>query len=95
MTAVFAVSDLLALGILDFVHEHKIKIPDDLSIVGFDDDYISEYTNPRLTTFRQDSESIANLAADLLLQHVVGVPVPNKMIHIPCEFMERDSVQRR
>ena len=95
MTAVFAVSDLLAMGILNFVHEHKIKIPDELSIVGFDDDYISEYTNPRLTTFRQDSEGIANLAADLLLQHVVGVPVPNELIHMPCEFMERDSVIKR
>lgn len=95
MTAVFAVSDLLAMGVMNFVHTHDIKVPDELSIMGFDDDYISEYTNPRLTTFRQDSEGIANLAADLLLQHMVGLPVPNKMIKLPCEFINRDSIRLR
>ncbi len=95
MTAVFAVSDLLATGILNFVNEKKIKVPDELSIMGFDDDYIAEYTNPKLTTFRQDSEGIANLAADLLLQHMVGFPVPNELIHMPCEFMERGSVLKK
>ena len=93
MTAVFAVSDLLAMGVFNFARRRGIKIPQELSLVGFDDDYVSEYTNPRLTTFRQDSEGIANLAADLLLQHMVGLPVPNKMIHLPCGFMERDSVR--
>ena len=94
MTAVFAVSDLIAMGVRNFVREKGIKIPQELSIVGFDDDYVSEYTYPRLTSFRQDSEGMATLAADLLLQHMVGLPIPNKLIHLPCEFMERDSVAR-
>ena len=92
MTAVFAVSDLIAIGVLKYAEEHGIKIPEDISIIGFDDDQVSGYTNPRLTTFRQDSEGMANLSADLLLQHIVGLPVPNKMIHLPAKFIERDSV---
>ena len=92
MTAVFAVSDLIAMGVMNYSRDVGIKIPQDLSILGFDDDRVSEYTTPRLTTFRQDSEGIASLAADLLLQHMVGLPVPNKLIHLPCEFIERDSV---
>ena len=92
MTAIFAVSDLIAMGAMSYARENGLSIPDDLSILGFDDDRVSEYTTPRLTTFRQDSEGIATLAADLLLQHMVGLPVPNKLIHLPCEFIERDSV---
>ena len=89
MTAIFAVSDLIAMGAMSYARENGLSIPDDLSILGFDDDRVSEYTTPRLTTFRQDSEGIATLAADFLL---VGLPVPNKLIHLPCEFIERDSV---
>ena len=92
ITAIFAVSDLIAMGVMNYSREIGIKIPQDLSILGFDDDRVSEYTTPRLTTFRQDSEGIATLAADLLLQHMVGLPVPSKLIHLPCEFIERDSV---
>ena len=92
MTAIFAVSDLIAMGVMNYSHEVGLKIPQDLSILGFDDDRVSEYTTPRRTTFRQDSEGIAALAADLLLQHMVGLPVPNKLIHLPCTFVERDSV---
>lgn len=92
ITAVFATSDLLATGIMNFARSQNIKMPDELSIVGFDDDYISEYSTPRLTTFRQDTESVANLAAELLLQHIIGIPVPNNMIHLPARFVERDSV---
>ena len=92
MTAVFAVSDLIATGVMKYSKENGIKIPEDLSIVGFDDDQVSEYTTPRLTTFRQDSEGMANLSADLLLQHIVGLPIPNKLIHLPAKFVERDSV---
>ena len=92
ITAVFAVSDLIAMGVMNYSREIGIKIPEDLSILGFDDDRVSEFTTPRLTTFRQDSEGIASLAADLLLQHMVGLPVPNKLIHLPVEFIERDSV---
>ncbi len=94
ITAVFAASDLLAMGVIKYAHSHNIKIPEQLSIIGFDDDYTSEYTSPRLTTFRQDSESIANLAAELLLQHMVGLPISNELIHLPATFIARDSVYR-
>lgn len=92
MTAVFAVSDLIAMGVLNYANENEIRLPKDISILGFDDDPVSAFTTPRITTFRQDSEGIAALAADLLLQHMVGLPIPNKMIHLPAKFVERDSV---
>lgn len=92
MTAVFAVSDLFALGVMEYAEQNGIKIPEQLSIIGFDDDLIANYTSPRLTTFRQDADGIATLAADLLLEHIVGLPVPERLIRLPTQFIERDSV---
>lgn len=91
-TAVFACSDTLAYGVMDYAKEHNLSIPDDLSIMGFDDDYGSEFSQPPLTTFRQDSEKIADLAAEMLFLQLSGIPIP-QMIRCPSTFVERESVK--
>jgi LacI family transcriptional regulator len=66
-TAVFTINDLLAFGIYKAAKELKIKIPDDISIVGNDDIEFSKYLNPPLTTIYQPKRSLGIKAARLLL----------------------------
>src|SRR5699024_2897834 len=52
-TAIFACNDLLAIGVIQSVRENGLKVPDDLSVVGFDDTILATITDPPLTTVAQ------------------------------------------
>lgn len=67
-TAVFAATDFMALGALHYLTEMGYKVPDDFSIVGFDDVDVAAYLNPPLTTIRSDNVAVGRQAAKLLLQ---------------------------
>ncbi|SCK55795.1 transcriptional regulator, LacI family [Variovorax sp. HW608] len=69
-TAVFVCNDLMAIGALRAVHESGLHVPDDISIVGFDDIELSAYTSPALTTVAQPKERIGALAVDMLLERI-------------------------
>ncbi len=92
-TAIFAADDMLAFGILRYAKEHRISIPKRFSLIGFDDDRVAKFCNPRLTTFRQNREEIASLAAETLLFCMAGIPAPD-IIRVPATLIERDSVQQ-
>lgn len=92
-TAVFAANDTIAYGVMKYLKELGKKIPQDVSIIGFDDDRMASYTSPALSTFRQNRDRIAELAAELLLQNIAGIPIP-EIVRIPAEFIERESVGR-
>lgn len=93
MTAVFTSSDLLAMGIMQFAQEHSIRLPDELSIIGFDDDKVSEFMTPSLTTFRQNSKLIAQKTAELLIDAISGTPIPKNDVRLSADFIIRDSVK--
>lgn len=71
-TAIFAASDLLAVGAMRGAHGLGLTIPDDLSIVGFDDMDIAAYMTPPLTTVRVDAYRIGRLAAQILIEAKQG-----------------------
>ena len=66
-TAIFACNDLMAIGALHFAHENQLRIPGDISIIGFDDIRLAEFSHPPLTTIRQSKDRMGALAAELLL----------------------------
>jgi LacI family transcriptional regulator len=66
-TAVFATADVLAAGIARGLAHAGVRVPDDVSVVGFDDAEISRYVDPPLTTIAQDTALKGRTAADLLL----------------------------
>jgi len=70
VTAVFAAADIMALGIIKIMHQFGKRIPDDLSVIGFDDLSICEYTFPALTTIRQDIYKKGIEVARLLIKKV-------------------------
>lgn len=71
-TAVFAADDYLALGVLDALKNEGIRVPRDISIVGFDDQILSSEFRPRLTTVRQPAARIGQTGVELLLKSMEG-----------------------
>ena len=94
ITAVFSSSDLLARGIIQYANENNISLPDDLSVIGFDDDSASSFITPSLTTFRQKSADIAKMASELLINAINGKPIKEDLVRIPADFIVRNSVKR-
>jgi DNA-binding LacI/PurR family transcriptional regulator len=73
-TAILAMSDQLALGAIDAAREHDIRVPDQLSIVGFDNIAAAETPSNQLTTINQDHSRKGQLAAEILLSHLRNAP---------------------
>jgi DNA-binding LacI/PurR family transcriptional regulator len=69
-TALFAANDLMAAGAIRALTEHGLSVPDDVSVVGFDDAPIAEMISPPLTTVRQPLQDMADIAVSLLLARV-------------------------
>ncbi|MBJ7555902.1 LacI family DNA-binding transcriptional regulator [Marinomonas spartinae] len=69
-TAVFLGNDLMAIGALHVCNEHKVKVPEDIAIIGFDDTYLARYTSPSLTTIQLPLFDMANATAKLLLNTI-------------------------
>ena len=91
ISAVFAASDILAMGIYRYAEEVGLDIPGKLSVIGVDDDRVSSFLRPGLTTFRQDGISIADMAAEMIMNQLAGMPVPQQ-VRFSAKLMERDSV---
>jgi LacI family transcriptional regulator, repressor for deo operon, udp, cdd, tsx, nupC, and nupG len=71
-TAVLAASDLMALGALRAVHERGLRVPEDVSVVGYDDIWPAAYSNPPLTTLRQPVMAMGAAAANALVTVIDG-----------------------
>ncbi|HZV52794.1 MAG TPA: LacI family DNA-binding transcriptional regulator, partial [Candidatus Dormibacteraeota bacterium] len=71
-TAVFAANDLSAIGIVAALRERGLTVPDQVSVVGFDDIHLCAYTVPALTTVRQPAYAMGRRAAELLIDAVEG-----------------------
>jgi LacI family transcriptional regulator len=90
--AIFAANDMMALGCYDAANYFNVKIPDDISLIGFDDIFMSKYINPSLTTVRVQIEEVGKRAAGLLIERLNN---PNgkahSLIKIPTELIIRNS----
>jgi LacI family transcriptional regulator len=69
-TAVLCSNDMTAIGVMREAYDHNIKIPDDLSVVGFDDIRLAEFTIPPLTTVQMSQHELAKIAFQSLLNEV-------------------------
>ena len=90
-TAVFCASDLIAVGTINMLNNLGYLVPDDVSVVGFDDIYIAQYMNPKLTTIRQNRQKIGQSAANVLISMVSGQEIGSVMIDP--ELIVRDSTR--
>lgn len=88
-TAVFAANDQLALGLLRAFWERGVRVPQDVSVVGFDDEAGAAYFVPPLTTVRQDFPALGRSAIDALVRALAGEDVPRTLL--PATLVPRAS----
>lgn len=92
-SAVFVSGDEMAIGAIKAVKEAGLRVPEDISIIGFDDISMAKYTDPALTTIRQDTDRIGRQAAVLLLDEIEGDTKNYRSKVIPVSLVKRDSCQ--
>jgi LacI family transcriptional regulator len=92
-TAVFVVSDDIAMGAMRAMLDQRIRIPDDVSIVGFDNIEMADYTNPRLTTIHQPVQEIGEQAAVRLHHFITGEEKPPLDLILPHRLVIRESTR--
>ena len=94
-TAFFVSSDLMAIVAINILSKHKLSIPQDVAVIGISDIDIAKYTNPPLTTVHIPTETIGEVAANVLLARMSGSQLPPQKILQPISLKIRDSVQRK
>jgi LacI family transcriptional regulator len=92
-TAIFAANDLMALGAMEALREAGLRIPEDISLVGFDDIPQVSITHPKLTTVRQPLEQMGRVAVELLLEQIENPENPARRITLATQLVVRDSCQ--
>lgn len=90
-TAAFVASDYIALGMLSAAETHGVRVPADLSVVGFDDIRFSQYVRPRLTTIRSPLERLAQVGVELLFERLAGEDAGARTEVLPVELIVRES----
>jgi LacI family transcriptional regulator len=90
-TAIFCATDMIAFGAMEVIHEAGLKIPEDISLVGFDDYEKAAHSNPPLTTIRQDFYEIGKKAVQLIELMIKESPSAPKQVLIEPEFIQRES----
>lgn len=96
VTAILCMNDLMAGGVYDYAHENNLAIGKDFSIVGYDNQLVTDYLYPKLTTCELPLGEIGRQAADLLIQNIIGEEKAKSYepIKLPCKMICRDSVSR-
>jgi LacI family transcriptional regulator len=96
-TAIFAANDDMAVGVVHVAHDMNIRIPEEISIAGFDDTPIARYIYPCISTVRQPIGEMIGAAVSYLVEHVRdkdGTPPEPLAARFPCSLVIRDSTAR-
>jgi len=91
-TAIFATNDMIAIGVLIAIREMGLRCPEDVSVVGFDNQAFAETTSPPLTSVHQPGYQLGTAAARILLDRVSGDSGPAKHYVLQTELRTRSSV---
>lgn len=92
-TAIFAANDQSAIGAIEAAHETGRRVPDDLSVVGFDNIPEGGYLHPALTTVDQFIAKMGYVSTEMLIRLIQGEPLDGSLYEMPTELVVRDSCQ--
>ena len=90
-TAIFAGSDQQALGVIEAARQRGLRVPQDLSVVGFDDLPAARWVSPPLTTIRQPLAEMGKVAAEMLGELIEGIPLRSRRVELATELIVRES----
>ncbi len=94
ITAIFAMSDVMAIGVQKAIIDHGKKVPEDVSILGFDGLEITQYCTPSLATIQQSVEDISMAASNILLSQMESETLEAVHITSDHKILARDSVKK-
>ena len=94
-SAVVCVADAVAIGLMNGFRDMSIVVPDDISVVGFDDINLASLIRPRLTTIKQDKKQIGMLAVTTLISNITNKTDRPLHIKVAGELIIRDSVKQK
>lgn len=94
VTAIFAIADIMAIGMLKAFRENGREVPQDYSIIGFDGIQFDEYVTPGLTTMHQDSAQKGKISAEIILEDVKHGCSKGKTVVLKPTLVERESVRQ-
>ncbi len=90
-TAIFACNDLMAVGVMAAIQAFGLRVPEDISVIGYDDIPLASYANPRLTTVSQPARELGQLAVERLLERLQDPDAPARHEMLPVSLIIRDS----
>ena len=94
-TAVFCASDTIAFGLISALTKHGLSVPQDISVMGYDDIDLCQHFVPPVSSIHQDRVELGARAAKLLLSCIEDGPQPNCVERLPVSLVERESCARR
>lgn len=92
-TAVFCFNDTMALGLMSRLQQRGIRVPDDMSIIGYDNIETAEYFSPPLTTIHQPKRRVGKNAFEILLERIKNKEHERRVFEMHPEVVERHSVK--
>ncbi len=90
-TAIFAFNDMLAIGVMQAARERGVRIPEDLSVVGFDDTFEASIVTPALTTVRQPLAEMGRMAVNLLVRQLQNQRIEALHVQLETKLIVRNS----
>lgn len=91
-TAIFCANDPMAIGCYEALKQLRLRIPEDVSVIGFNDDELASHLMPRLTTLKFPRHEMGLRAAERALEPGHGRRDTHRLVKIECELVERESV---
>jgi LacI family transcriptional regulator len=92
-SAVFAGNDVSAVGVYQALYRAGLNVPQDISVVGYDDIELAQYLTPPLTTIHQPQEDLCRQAVDTLLDRIQGADDEPRIISLEPTLIQRESVR--
>ena len=92
-TAVFCFNDTMALGLMSRLQQQGIRIPEDISVIGYDNIELAEYFSPPLTTVHQPKRRVGKNAFEILLERIKDKDHEKRVFEMHPEIVERSTVK--
>jgi LacI family transcriptional regulator/LacI family purine nucleotide synthesis repressor len=93
-TAIFTGSDSIASGVLRYLYENRLMVPDDISVATYDDSILTEYGTPPITSVNINKEQIGIEGYRVLLNRIENPDSERNFVIVPYKIIERGSVKK-
>lgn len=94
ITAVYCYQDEIAIGLINYFYDNNIKVPEEISVVGYGDISLASIYRPKLTTIKEPYYDIGAVAIRRILKEIKKEPLEEQTIKLPVQLMVRESAKR-